>query len=152
MTKSLWPSRAILLIEDNPDDIEMTLRFFRGSNIANEVIAITDGAQALDYLFCQGKYASRPPRNPIMIILDLKLPKIDGIDVLRRIRSNELTKNIPVAILTTSNDEEDKIASYELGIKSYIRKPVAFDQFLITTKQLSFYWAIVENPPEVCAQ
>ena len=141
-------NKIILLVEDNPDDEALTLRALKKNNILNEVIVARDGAEALDYLFGTGKYAGRDLRNmPQVILLDLKLPKIDGMEVLRRIRADERTKLLPVVILTSSKEERDLINGYKLGANSYIRKPVDFDQFREAVKQLKLYWLVLNEPP-----
>lgn len=138
----------ILLIEDNPDDVELTRRALSRSNVANELVVVTDGAEALDYLFARGEYAARDmSATPAVVLLDLKLPKIDGLEVLRRIRSDERTRLLPVVILTSSNQENDIRDSYELGANSYVRKPVDFEQFVEATTTLGLYWLVVNQPP-----
>jgi two-component system response regulator len=138
----------ILLVEDNPDDELLTLRAFRKSNLGNEVIVARDGAEALDYLFGTGAYAGRDPNDlPHMMLLDLKLPKIDGLEVLRRIRADARTRLLPVVILTTSQEQEDMIKSYSLGANSYIRKPVDFNQFVAAIQQLGMYWLVLNQTP-----
>jgi len=118
-------SKVVLLVEDNPDDVELTLRAFRKYNIMNEVVVASDGAEALDYLFCTGRYASRDTNNlPEIVLLDLKLPKVDGLEVLQRLRADERTKHLPVVILTSSKEEKDRLQGYSLGVNSYIVKPV----------------------------
>ena len=140
----------ILLVEDNPDDVLLTKRAFKKSNILNELIVASDGVEALDYLFGTGAYEGRDLNiMPVLILLDLRLPKLDGIDVLRRIRDDERTKLIPVVILTTSKEHQDLIQSYNLGANSYIRKPVDFDQFVQAVKQLGLYWVLLNEPPPV---
>jgi two-component system response regulator len=139
--------KVVLLVEDNVDDVDLTLRSFHRHKIGNRVVVAKNGAEALDYLFQKGPHAQREPGNPVLILLDLKLPKIDGIEVLRQIRSQELTKMTPVVILTTSGEEKDKIATYELWANSYIRKPVDFDQFMEATRQLGLYWLVLNEPP-----
>lgn len=140
--------KIILLVEDNADDEVLTLRALRKNNILNEVIVARDGAEALDYLFATGSYAGRDTRNqPQLVLLDLNLPKIDGLEVLRRIRDNENTSTQPVVILTTSNEDRDVLASYRLGANSYIRKPVDFEQFITAVHQLGLYWLVLNVQP-----
>jgi len=139
-------NKVILLVEDNPRDEALTLRALKKSNIANDVIAARDGVEALDYLFGTGKYAERDMHDmPQLILLDLKLPKVDGLQVLRKIRENEHTRRLPVVIFTSSSEEEDMIKSYELGANSYVRKPVDFEQFLEATRQLGLYWLVLNQ-------
>lgn len=142
--------KLILLVEDNPDDEELTLLAFRKNNITNEVAVARDGVEALDFLFARGAYAHRShEKMPTVILLDLKLPKLDGLEVLRQIRSGESTRHIPVVVLTSSREEQDLIASYDLGCNSYVRKPVNFEQFIEATRQLGLYWLLLnEIPPE----
>lgn len=141
--------RAILLVEDNPDDVALTLRAFKKSNILNEVIVAQDGVEALDYLFATGAYGGRDTgMMPQLILLDLKLPKLDGMEVLRRMRADRRTRLLPVVILTSSKEEQDVIDGYNLGCNSYIRKPVDFAQFSEAIRQLGLYWLILnETPP-----
>lgn len=140
--------KIILLIEDNPDDVELTVRAFRKGNVVNEIVVASDGAEALDYLFGSGKYSGRDMSiMPEVILLDLKLPKVDGIEVLRRIRADERTSLLPVVILTTSKEENDVMNSYKSGANSYIRKPVAFEQFMDAVKHLGLYWLVLNEPP-----
>lgn len=139
---------TILLVEDNPDDEELTLRALRQNNIMNMVDVARDGAEALDYLFCQGAHKARDPsQKPAIVMLDLKLPKIDGLEVLRRIRADERTRLMPVVILTSSKEEQDLLKSYSLGANSYIRKPVDFNQFVTTVGHLGLYWLVLNEPP-----
>ena len=137
---------AILLVEDNPDDEALTLRALKKNNIKNEVVIARDGAEALDYLFGKGAYSSRNTSvMPQVILLDLKLPKVDGFEVLRRLRSDDRTKLLPVVILTSSNEEQDRINGYGLGANSYVRKPVEFENFIEAVRQLGLYWLILNQ-------
>jgi two-component system response regulator len=139
-------NKVILLVEDNPRDEALTLRALRKSNIVNDVIVARDGVEALDYFFGTGTHAGRDTTvMPQLILLDLKLPKVDGLEVLRKIRENESTKRLPVVIFTSSSEEEDMIKSYDLGANSYVRKPVEFDQFLEATRQLGVYWLVLNQ-------
>lgn len=138
----------ILLVEDNPRDVEMTLRALRKRNLANKVQVVTDGAEALDFLFARGKYSGRDKASgPKVVMLDLKLPKISGLEVLKKIKSEESTKIIPVVVLTSSQEEKDLIESYKLGVNSYIIKPIDFDKFLDSVGQLGLYWLLINKPP-----
>jgi CheY-like chemotaxis protein len=139
--------KVVLLVEDNPDDIDLTLRSFEQHRIANKVIVAKNGADALDYLFCRGAFVDREPDNPVVVLLDLKLPKVDGLEVLRQIRAAAATQTIPVVILTTSNEENDRLASYKAFANSYVRKPVDFDRFLDAVRQLGIYWLLLNEPP-----
>ncbi len=137
---------TILLVEDNPDDVELTLRAFKKSNIINETTVVNDGQEALDYLFATGAHAGRDPQAmPQMILLDLNLPRTSGLEVLRRLRADARTKLLPVVILTTSNEDKDLIASYDLGANSYVRKPVDFAQFVEAVRQLGLYWLVLNE-------
>ncbi len=139
---------TIFLVEDNPDDEALALRALRKNNIANEVIVARDGAEALDYLFGTGEYSDRDiSQSPQLVLLDLKLPKIDGLEVLRKIRADERTQVLPVAILTSSKEEKDLIEGYRLGANSYVRKPVDFNQFSDSVLQLGLYWLVLNEPP-----
>jgi two-component system response regulator len=141
-------SRSILLVEDNPDDAALTIRALKKSQIVNDLVVVHDGIQALDYLYGEGAFAGRDTRQmPQVILLDLKLPKLDGLGVLRRIRGEELTRTLPVVILTSSNEEQDRIAGYGLGANSYVRKPVDFDAFVAAAAQLGLYWLVLNQPP-----
>jgi len=143
-------NKVILLVEDNPSDVKLTRRALEQNQIVNKVIVAEDGREALDYLSGAGQYASRDVRDfPAVVLLDLKLPKIDGLEVLKEIRSNELTRLIPVVILTSSDQEEDLIASYKLGANSYIRKPVDFNQFAEAVRNLGMYWLLLNEAPPV---
>jgi two-component system response regulator len=142
--------KIILLVEDNPDDVELTIRALKKNNISNKMVVAKDGVEALDYLFGTGMHAGRNVTElPIVILLDLKLPKIDGLEVLKRIRQNELTRLLPVVILTSSAEEKDKINGYRLGANSYVRKPVDFAQFTEAIKTLGLYWLIWNEPAPV---
>ena len=142
--------RIILLVEDNPDDEELTMRALRKNNILNGVVVARDGAEALEYLFCTGKYVDRDRDTmPSVILLDLRLPKVDGLEVLRRLRADERTNILPVVILTSSKEERDLIEGYSLGANSYIRKPVDFYKFVEAVRQLGLYWLILNEPPPV---
>lgn len=140
-------NNVILLVEDNPDDEELTRLAFDESNILNRLEVVRDGAEALDYLFTTGAWADRHKRNPSLILLDLKLPKIGGLEVLRRLRADPRTKCIPVVILTSSVEERDVFRGYDLGCNSYIRKPVDFTQFTEAVRQLGLYWLVLNEPP-----
>lgn len=142
-------NKLILLVEDNPDDEALTLRAFRKNNIGNRIAVVRDGVEALDFLFCKGAYADRDPHDqPQVILLDLKLPKLDGMEVLERIRHEETTRLLPVVILTSSKEEQDIIKGYSLGANSYVRKPVDFNQFVEAVRQLGLYWMVLnETPP-----
>jgi CheY-like chemotaxis protein len=137
----------ILIVEDDLNDVELTLTALADYNLANEVIVTRDGQQALDYLYCQGEFASRQRDNPAVMLLDLKLPKIDGLEVLQKIKSDERLKMIPVVVLTSSHEESDKTRSYRLGVNAYVVKPVDFHEFVNAVKELGAFWAIVNEPP-----
>lgn len=137
----------ILYAEDNPADAELTLRAFKKQRLANNLKWVKDGQEALDYLFRQGPYASRPNAHPYLVLLDLKMPKVDGIEVLKRIKCSSETKTIPVVVLTSSAEESDVVRSYELGVNSYIVKPVDFDKFFETATGLGMYWSVRNRTP-----
>ena len=138
--------KMILLVEDNADDEALTLRALKKNNIGNTVVVVRDGAEALDFLFCSGVYANRDPRDkPQVILLDLKLPKVDGLEVLRRIRADPSTRTLPVVILTSSKEEQDVVNSYLIGVNSYVRKPVDFIQFVEAIRQLGLYWLVLNE-------
>ena len=137
----------ILLVEDNPNDEKLALLAFKRQNIANIVHVVRDGAEALEYVFCTGAYADRAIENPRVILLDLKLPLVDGIEVLRQIRGNPKTRLIPVVVLTSSNEERDIVGAYKLGVNSYIVKPVDFNQFNEVAKHLGYYWLLLNRQP-----
>jgi two-component system, response regulator len=141
-------AKVILLVEDNPSDEALSLRALKKNNIRNEVVVAHDGVEALDYLFAHGSHAARDPAAiPVVVLLDLKLPKVDGIEVLQQIRSNERTKLLPVVILTSSNEDKDRLEGYSAGCNSYVRKPVDFNQFAEAVRQLGLYWLILNEPP-----
>jgi two-component system response regulator len=138
----------ILLVEDNPSDIELTLHALRRENLSNRVQVVHDGEEALDFLFCRGMFSDRSFDNPPkLVVLDLKLPKVDGLEVLRAIKNDLRTRAIPVTILTSSNEDRDLVDGYKLGVNSYIQKPVDFDRLRETVKQLGLYWLVVNHPP-----
>jgi two-component system response regulator len=140
--------KIILLVEDNPDDEALALRALKKNNVLNEVVVARDGAEALDYLFGTGAYSDRDTSvTPEVVLLDLKLPKVEGLEVLRRIRADDRTSLLPVVVLTSSDEERDLVDSYELGANSYIRKPVDFTRFAEAVRQLSLYWVILNQPP-----
>lgn len=142
-------NKKILLVEDSPDDQELIRMAFEDGRVANEFVVLSDGIQALDYLFCRGEYAGRDISDtPLFILLDLKLPKLNGLEVLQQLRANPQTALIPIIMLTSSNEEQDILTSYQSGVNSYVRKPVDFNQFTEAVKQLKFYWLILnETPP-----
>jgi CheY-like chemotaxis protein len=141
-------SKTILLIEDNPDDEALAIRALKRHHVGNEIVVARDGVEALDYLFGTGDYAGRDTTlKPAVILLDLKLPRVDGLEVLRRLREDPRTKLLPVVVLTTSNEERDMLSSYSLGCNSYIRKPVDFVQFSEAIRQLGMYWLLMNEPP-----
>jgi two-component system response regulator len=138
----------ILLIEDNPNDLALTMRAFRKNNLANHIHVVRDGAEALEFIFCTGAYANRNIENgPKVILLDLKLPLVDGLEVLRRIKADPRTQRIPVVVLTSSREERDIVESYQLGVNSYIVKPVDFEQFTASVRTLGMYWLLLNQPP-----
>lgn len=142
--------KIILLVEDNPDDEALTIRALKKNNIQNEVVVAHEGVEALDYLFGTGIHAGRDTSvQPQVVLLDLKLPKIDGLEVLRRLRADERTRLLPIVILTSSKEEQDRLNGYRLGANSYIRKPVDFNQFVEAVRQLGLYWLVLNEPPPV---
>lgn len=138
----------ILLVEDNPTDAELTMRALKRKNMANQVVWVKDGEEALDFIFAKGEYSHRNPDDlPKLILLDLRMPKVDGLEVLQRIKAEENTRKIPVVVLTSSKEDRDIVESYELGVNSYVSKPVEFDQFIDAVSTLGFYWMLINNPP-----
>lgn len=141
--------KFILLVEDNPNDEALTLRAFKKNNILNEIVVVRDGQEALDFLFCEGIYAERDKKsNPQVILLDINLPKLDGLEVLRKLRANEGTSIVPVVIMTTSDEQNDLITSYKLGANSYVRKPIEFSALMETIKQFGMYWLVLNVHPD----
>jgi two-component system response regulator len=141
-------NKVIMLVEDNPDDEALTVRALKKNKIVNEVVVVRDGVEALDYLFGEGAHAGRDMKDmPELVLLDLKLPKLDGLGVLRRLRADDRTRLLPVVILTSSNEEQDRVNGYGLGANSYVRKPVDFDTFVSAAAQLGMYWLVLNEPP-----
>lgn len=141
------PSNVILLVEDNDDDAELALRAFRKSKIKNEILRVRDGVEALEFLKSEGAYANRPPGLPEVVLLDLNMPRMDGLELLRRLRADPATKTMPVVILTSSSEDQDVLRSYDLGANSYVRKPVNFEQFVEAARHLGLYWLVLNQPP-----
>jgi CheY-like chemotaxis protein len=139
--------RRILLAEDSAADVELTLEALSQHRLANEVVVVRDGAQALDYLFRRGEYAGRPEGNPAVVLLDLKMPRVDGLEVLRQVKADESLRAIPVVMLTSSREEQDLVESYRLGVNAYVVKPVDFGRFVDAVKQVGMFWAVVNEPP-----
>jgi CheY-like chemotaxis protein len=137
----------ILMVEDDPKDVELTLTALEEYNLANEVVVTRDGEEALDYLFCRGNFKGRTSENPAVLLLDLKLPKVDGLEVLQHIKSDEKLRLIPVVVLTSSREERDMVASYKLGVNAYVVKPVDFHEFVNAIKELGIFWAVINEPP-----
>jgi CheY-like chemotaxis protein len=137
----------ILMVEDDPKDVELTLTALEDYNLANEVVVTRDGQEALDYLHCRGQFSGRVHENPAVILLDLKLPKVDGLEVLNRIRADDRLKMIPVVVLTSSREERDMMRSYQLGVNAYVVKPVDFHEFVNAVKELGVFWAVINQPP-----
>jgi len=137
----------ILVVEDDPRDVKLTLRALDEYKLANEVVVVRDGEEALDYLYCREQFASRPQENPAVILLDLKLPKVNGLEVLQQIRSDDELKMIPVVVLTSSHEEKDMVTSYKLGVNAYVVKPVDFHEFVNAVKELGMFWAVINQPP-----
>ena len=140
--------KLILLVEDNPDDEALAIRALKKSNLANEIAVARDGVEALDFLFCEGSHTDRDPHDaPVVVLLDLKLPKVDGLEVLKKVKTDERTRRLPVVIMTSSSEEQDIVNSYDLGANSYIRKPVDFNQFTEAVAQLGLYWLVLNEVP-----
>jgi len=139
--------RTILFAEDNPRDVELTLEALGEHNLANNVIVVRDGVETMDYLRCEGKYKQRKPGNPAVLLLDIKMPRMDGIEVLRAIRNDNKLKMLPVVMLTSSREEQDLIKSYELGVNAYVVKPVDFKEFIEAVKQIGVFWAVINEVP-----
>lgn len=139
--------KRILLAEDDPVDRKLTLRALADHNFANEVDVVKDGAEAIDYLFRKGKFADRPDGHPVLVLLDIKMPKIDGIEVLRRIKADADLRVVPVVVLTSSHEERDLVQSYRLGVNAYVVKPLEFEAFVHAVKQLAVFWALINEPP-----
>ena len=137
----------ILMVEDDPKDVELTLTALEDYKLANEVVVTRDGEEALDYLYCRGNFTTRTPENPAVLLLDLKLPKVDGLEVLQQIKSDEKLRMIPVVVLTSSHEERDMVASYTLGVNAYVVKPVDFYEFINAVKELGIFWAVINEPP-----
>jgi DNA-binding response OmpR family regulator len=137
----------ILLVEDDPKDVELTLTALEEYNLANEVIVARDGEEALEYLYSRGKFKTRSSGNPAVVLLDLKLPKVDGLEVLKQVKSEEKLRMIPIVVLTSSKEEKDMVASYELGVSAYVVKPVDFHEFVNAIKELGVFWAVINEPP-----
>jgi len=137
----------ILMVEDDPKDVELTLTALEEYNLANEVVVTRDGAEALDYLYCRGDFTTRTNDNPAVLLLDLKLPKVDGLEVLQQVKSDEQLKLIPVVVLTSSHEEKDMVASYKLGVNAYVVKPVDFHEFVNAIKELGVFWAVINAAP-----
>lgn len=143
--------KRILLVEDNEKDIELTLAALGEHNLANEVVVVRDGAEALDFLFKRGEFANRAAGLPVVVLLDLKMPKVDGLEVLNQVKNDPELKRIPVVMMTSSREEQDLVKSYALGANAYVVKPVDFQQFVDSIKQIGFFWAILNEPPPGCA-
>jgi CheY-like chemotaxis protein len=137
----------ILVVEDDPNDVELTLIALGEYNLANEVVVTRDGQQALDYLHCRGEFHTRPNENPAVMLLDLKLPRVDGLEVLQQIKADERLRMIPVVVLTSSHEEKDKMRSYKLGVNAYVVKPVDFHEFVNAVKELGIFWGVINEPP-----
>jgi CheY-like chemotaxis protein len=143
----MLPLKRILLAEDSPQDVEMTLHALEEYHLANEVIVVNNGVEALDYLFARGKFAGRTAGLPVVVLLDLKMPKVDGLEVLRQLKSDPELKRIPVVMMTSSREEQDLVRSYDLGVNAYVVKPVDFRQFTDSVRKLGCFWALINEPP-----
>ncbi len=139
--------KRILLVEDNPHDVEMTLAALEENHLANEVVVVRDGAEALDYLYRRGVFKLRAPGNPAVVLLDIKLPKVDGVEVLRQVKADAELRRVPVVMLTSSREEQDLLATYDLGVNAYVVKPVDFNEFVQALNKLGLFWAVVNEPP-----
>jgi CheY-like chemotaxis protein len=139
--------KTILLVEDDPRDVELTLTALEEYNLANKVVVVRDGTEALDYLHRRGKYADRPIGHPVVVLLDLKMPKVDGLEVLRQVKGDPVLKIIPIVVLTSSRQDRDIVESYDLGVNAYVVKPVAFDEFMSAIKQVGLFWVLINEPP-----
>lgn len=139
--------KRILLAEDNPKDVELALEALEEHNLANDVVVVRDGAEALDYLYRRGEFSTRPEGNPAVVLLDLKMPKVDGMEVLRQIKTDEEMKVVPIVMLTSSREEQDLVKSYKLGANAYVVKPIDFQQVIEAIKQLGLFWAVLNEPP-----
>lgn len=137
----------ILMVEDDPKDVELTLSALEEYRLANEVVVVRDGEEALDYLYCRNRFAKRASSNPAVLLLDLKLPKVDGLEVLRQVKSDEKLRLIPVVVLTSSREEKDMVSSYQLGVNAYVVKPVEFHEFVNAIRELGVFWALINEPP-----
>jgi CheY-like chemotaxis protein len=144
--------KTILLVDDSARDTELALDALEDYRVANEIITLRDGTEALDYLFCRGEFAQRPPGNPAVVLLDLKMPKVDGLEVLRQLKSHPQLKKIPIVVMTSSREEQDLVKSYELGVNAYVVKPVNFHEFVDAVKQLGSFWAVLNEPPPECSK
>ena len=140
-------AKKILLADDDPNDVELTLSALAEYNLANEVVVVCDGAEALDYLYRRGQFAERPGDHPVVVLLDLKMPKVDGLEVLRQVKTDPALKTIPIVVLTSSRQEQDIVESYNLGVNAYVVKPVAFDKFVEVVKQLGLFWVLINETP-----
>jgi CheY-like chemotaxis protein len=144
--------KTILLVEDNPNDVELTLEALADYRLANEIVVLNDGEEALDYLYRRGRFAARDPMLPAVILLDLKMPKVDGLTVLRTVKANPALKCIPIVMLTSSREERGIVESYQLGVNAYVVKPVDFGQFVEAIKKLGYFWAVLNEPPPLSGQ